>query len=188
LPEAETIAGKIQQHDDFSTLVKNYQDKVYNTILGMVQNVADAEDLAQEVFIKVFEKQSEFRGDASIGTWIYRVAVTHSIDFLRAKKRKKRAGTIFSFFGKEAAVDQYAVFDHPGVLVEQKENAALLFRAINALPENQRAAFILQKTEGLSQQEIAAIMKLSPGAVESLLSRAKQQLKKTLTEFFSDEK
>jgi len=76
-------------------------------------------------------------------------------------------------------------FEHPGVKAENKEKSAILFKAVNRLPENQRTAFLLQKLEGLSQQEIAAILKTSSSAVESLLSRAKVNLKKSLTDYYT---
>jgi RNA polymerase sigma-70 factor (ECF subfamily) len=175
-----------RQEDAFKLLVTNYQDRVYNTILGFLQQAEDAEDLAQDVFIKVFENIHQFKGESALGTWIYRIAVTQSLDFLRRKNRKKRGGTILGFFGvgeKEHLHPQE--FDHPGVKAENKEKAAVLFKAVNELPENQRTAFLLQKLEGLSQNEIAAILKISSSAVESLLSRAKANLKKQLTEYYT---
>jgi RNA polymerase sigma factor (sigma-70 family) len=175
-----------RQEDAFKQLVTNYQDKVYNTILGFLQQAEDAEDLAQDVFIKVFENIHQFKGESALGTWIYRIAVTQSLDFLRKKNRKKRGGTILGFFGmgeKEHMHPQE--FEHPGIKAENKEKASVLFKAVNQLPENQRTAFLLQKLEGLSQNEIADVLKTTSSAVESLLSRAKANLKKQLTEYYT---
>ena len=181
-PGTRETDTEIMRHAEFKLLVDAYKNKVYNTVLGLVQNTADAEDISQDVFVKVFEKLGDFRNESSPGTWIYRIAVTTSLDFLRKKKRR----SVFGFFGHADDENVYPTeFDHPGVLAEQKEDAKILFKAIRSLPENQQTAFVLQKTEGLSQTEIAAIMKISIGAVESLLSRAKQNLKKTLTEYYS---
>lgn len=169
----------------FKQLVTNYRDKVYNTILGFVQQPQDAEDVAQDVFIKVYESIGQFKHESALGTWVYRIAVTQSLDFIRRKKRKKRGGTILGFFGFGEREDMHpAEFEHPGVKAENREKASVLFKAINTLPENQRSAFLLQKLEGLSQNEIAEVLKTSNSAVESLLSRAKANLKKQLTAYY----
>ena len=175
------------QESAFKQLVTSYQDRVYHTILGFVQQAEDAEDIAQDVFIKVYEGISQFKGDAALGTWIYRIAVTQSLDFIRRKKRKKRGGKILGFLGFGDKDELHPKeFEHPGVKAENKEKAAVLFYAINLLPENQKAAFLLQKSEGMSQGEIAAVLKTSTAAVESLLSRAKANLKKQLTDYYHE--
>jgi RNA polymerase sigma factor (sigma-70 family) len=187
LTELQLIQA-LQQGEEsaFKELVANYQDRVYNTILGFVQQSQDAEDLAQDVFIKVFENMKGFKGESALGTWIYRIAVTHSLDFLRKKSRKKRGGTLLGFFGIGEREDLHpADFEHPGVKTENKEKAAVLFKAINTLPDNQKSAFLLQKLEGLSQNEIAEVLNTSAPAVESLLSRAKANLKKQLTAYYT---
>jgi RNA polymerase sigma-70 factor (ECF subfamily) len=178
----------LQQKEEaaFKLLVARYQDRVYHTALGFVLNPADAEDLAQEVFIRVFEKVGEFKGASSLTTWIYRVTVSQSLDMLRKKQRKKRGGILQGFFSPgEKEAFHPADFDHPGVKAENRERSRVLFQAMTLLPESQRTAFVLQKLEGLSQDEIAGIMKTSVSAVESLLSRAKANLKKQLTEYYS---
>jgi RNA polymerase sigma factor (sigma-70 family) len=187
LTELQLIQALQQREESaFKQLVTNYQDRVYHTILGFLQHAEDAEDLSQDVFIKIFENIHQFKGESALSTWIYRIAVTQSLDFLRKKKRKKRDGTLFGFFGtpeKEHLHPQE--FDHPGVKTENKEKAAVLFKAVNQLPENQRTAFLLQKLENLSQNEIGSVLSISSSAVESLLSRAKANLKKQLTEYYT---
>lgn len=137
-------------------------------------------------FIKVFENIKYFRGDAKLSTWLYRIAVTQSLEFLRKKKRKKRAGVFMNFFGKKEEEWQQSDFNHPGVAAENKDIAAVLFKAIQQLPEQQQTAFLLQKTENLGQTEIADVMKTSIGAVESLLQRAKSNLIKLLEEYYQN--
>lgn len=161
----------------FRELVHTYQDRVYNTALGLLQNAADAEDITQEVFVKVFQSIGQYREEAQLSTWIYRITTTQSLDLLRKKGRKKRTGFLVNLFEKKNDIPD---FHHPGIAAEQKENAAILFKAIRSLPEQQKTAFILQKTEGLSQREIADIMNASESAVESLLQRAKTNLRKQL--------
>ena len=185
MTEPQLIQALAQgQNSAFEVLVNEYKDRLYNTILGMVQSPADAEDLLQDVFIKVFENIQKFKGESALSTWMYRIAVTHSLDFLRRKNRKKRLGNILAWFGAGEA-GETAEFVHPGVLAENKERATHLFKAINTLPENQKTAFVLQKVEGMNQKDISVIMDLKEGAIESLLMRAKANLKKSLINYYS---
>ena len=167
----------------FKDLVETHQKRVFNTILAIVQNLEEAEDIAQEVFIQVYRSVNQFKGDSLLSTWIYRITVTKSLDHLRSKKRKKRFGFVFNLFGDDnrPAFDP-GDFNHPGILQERKEDASLLFKLVDNLPDNQRTAFILNKVGELSYREIAGILKLTEGAVDSLLQRAKQNLKKKLNE------
>jgi RNA polymerase sigma-70 factor (ECF subfamily) len=169
----------------FKSLVTNYQDLVYNTALGIVQNSEDAEDVAQEVFIQVYRSIDQFKGDARLSTWIYRITTTKALDHIRSRKRKKRFAFITSLFGaNDELVHEPVDFQHPGVQLDRKEQAALLFQMIAQLPENQKVAFTLHKTEELSYQEIAEVMQLSVSAVESLLFRARQNLRKLLEKYY----
>ena len=165
-----------------------HQRLVYNTSLGILQNTADAEDLSQEVFVQVFHSIKDFKGDCKLSTWLYRITVTKSLDFLRAKKRKKRFAFIQSLFGDESnePLVEQITFVHPGVQLENKERAGILFKAIDKLPENQKTAFTLNKVEGLSYHEIAEVMQTSVSSVESLLFRAKGNLQKHLGEYYKN--
>lgn len=168
----------------FQKLVALYGDRLYNTALGFLQNETDAEDAVQEVFIKAYQNIKTFKGEAALRTWLYRIAVTHSLDILRKKKRQKSGGLLQSLFGKKEETFEAPDFYHPGVIAEKKETAAILFKAIRQLPEAQQTAFVLQKMEALSQTEIADVMKTSVGAVESLLQRAKTSLRKLLEDYY----
>jgi RNA polymerase sigma-70 factor (ECF subfamily) len=172
--------------DAFRSLVDQYQKKIYNTCLSFVKDEDDADDLTQDVFIEVYNSISRFRGASGLGTWIYRIAVTKSLDQLRRSKRKKRQGIMRSFLGH---ADQYPVevpdFHHPGVIAENRERSVVLWRAIDRLPENQRVAFTLHKVEGLSHEQIGKIMKKSTPSVESLMHRAKQNLRKDLYDYYN---
>lgn len=171
----------------FRLIVDNWKDMVFNTSLGIVQNAEDAEDVTQEVFVQVYESVNQFKGDSRFSTWLYRIAVTKSLDHLRKKKRKKRFAFVQSLFGaNEEEVNHQPDFQHPGVSMENKENAAVLFRAIDKLPDNQKTAFTLHKLEGLSYQEIAEIMETTVSSVESLMHRAKGNLKKFLTDYYQN--
>ena len=156
---------------------------VYNLALSFLQNTEDAEDITQEVFIEVYNSFYKFKGNSTISTWIYRITVNKALDFIRKKKRKKRFSIINRLFATEEfdiESNQIAHFDHPGVLMEQKENARLVFKLIDELKENQKTAFILFHLEDLSQKQIAEIMGISTKAVELLVRRAKLKLKEKL--------
>ncbi|MFM9911340.1 MAG: RNA polymerase sigma factor [Chitinophagaceae bacterium] len=171
----------------FKIIVDTWKDMVYNTSLGIVQNAEDAEDVSQEVFVQVYESINQFKGDSKFSTWLYRIAITKSLDHIRKKKRKKRFAIIQSLFGvNEEEIRHEPNFQHPGVSLENKEKAATLFRAINKLPDNQKAAFTLHKLEGLSYQEVAEIMESTVSSVESLMHRAKGNLKNILTDYYKN--
>jgi RNA polymerase sigma factor (sigma-70 family) len=172
----------------FRELVETRQGLVYNTVLGLVQNAEDAEDVSQEVFIKVFESVKQFKGESAFTTWLYRVAVTTGLEFLRKKKRKKRFAFLTSLFGEDQTpLHDPPDFVHPGVQLDNREKSKVLFQAINKLPDNQRIAFTLHKVEGLSYQEVSDVMATTVAAVESLIHRARQNLKKTLHDFYKQE-
>jgi RNA polymerase sigma-70 factor (ECF subfamily) len=178
---------QLQQGDEaaFKKLVDEYQVMVYNTALGIVQNADDADDITQEVFIQVFRSVSSFKGDSKFSTWLYRITIGKGLDHEKKKKRQKRFGFVQSLFGSHEEVDkQQAEFDHPGVQMEKKERANQLFKALRQIPDNQRIAFTLHKLEGQSYQEVAEIMNTTLYAVESLMGRAKVNLKKELKKYY----
>lgn len=163
-------------------LYDRYAVKVFNTVISYTRNQEDAEELHQDIFVTVYHTAHTFRKDASVGTWIYRIAVNKSLDFLRKKKSLKRGGIFTSLYKKDSgdlAIDA-ADFIHPGIKMEQAENAKLLFQVIDTLPDKQKTAFILTQIEELSHHESAEILNTSQKAVESLLHRAKNKMRKEL--------
>ena len=182
MTESELIPRLREGDEDaFRELVTAFRDRVYNTVLSIVLQNEDAEDIAQDVFIQVYRSINSFAGNSALSTWIYRIAVNRSLDHLRGKKRQKRFGNISSLFGRDnEPVNTATEFQHPGVAAEQKENAAILFAAVKKLPDNQQAAFVLNKAEGLSYNEIGEVLGISESAVDSLLQRAKQNLRKLI--------
>lgn len=167
----------------FDELYHAYKSIVYNTCLSYVQSREDAEDVTQNVFVEVHNSLHSFRGESMLKTWIYRIAINKSLDHLKHKNRKKRFGSIFGLFdtGHIEESASAADFDHPGIKLENKEKASLLFKALQQLPESQKTAFILSRIEGMSNIEIADVLKKNVGAVESLLSRSQENLRKILT-------
>ena len=171
----------------FRTIVETWQDMVYNTALGIIQNAEDAEDISQEVFVQVYESVNTFKGEAKFSTWLYRITVTKTMDHIRRKKRKKRFAFIQSIFGtNDEIAHEPPDFHHPGVALDKKETAAELFKAIEQLPENQKIAFTLNKLEGLNYQQVSEIMNTTVPSIESLLHRAKNNLKKLLEIYYRE--
>lgn len=181
------LIEQLKQKDEaaFKTIVETWKDMVFNTALGIVQNAEDAEDVAQEVFVQVYESINSFKGESKFSTWLYRITITKSMDHIRKKKRKKRFAFIQSLFGlnNEVLYDP-PDFHHPGVTMDNKERSSVLFKAIEKLPENQKIAFTLHKMEGLSYQQVSLAMNASVSSVESLLHRAKTNLKKNLEDYY----
>jgi RNA polymerase sigma factor (sigma-70 family) len=173
----------------FKTLVETHQKRVYNTVLAIVQNFEEAEDVSQEVFIEVYQSVHKFRGESKISTWLYRIATTKALEEIRKKKAQKRFAFFTNLFNDNNEVLHETVeFEHPGVVLENKERSKQLFKAINQLPDNQKIAYTLCNIEGLSYQEITEVMEVSLSSVESLLFRAKSNLKKSLHEVYFSQK
>ncbi len=182
----------------FRELVTTYQHRVYNTVLAIVQQPEEAEDVAQEVFVQVFESIGQFGGDMKLTAWIYRIATTKALEAYRKRHARKRWGGIpFTFltslFGSADDDDGLAdrlhpvEFVHPGVELERQERANILFAAISRLPDQQKVAFTLHHLEGLSYQEITEVMQTSLSAVESLLYRAKANLRNRLAAYYEQD-
>ncbi|OCX53464.1 RNA polymerase subunit sigma-70 [Mucilaginibacter sp. PPCGB 2223] len=180
---------KNKQQSAFRQVVELYQNMVFNTALSMLQNREEAEDIAQEVFIQVYESVQKFKGESKLSTWVYRITITKVLDWQRHKQRKKRFALISSLFGTDNEVERDVPdFVHPGVLMENKERSVILFKALDKLPENQKVAFVLNKIEGQNYQEVADIMGVTVGAVESYMHRAKQNLRKLLETYYHTDK
>ncbi len=183
MSESELIQGLLKRDEAaFRFVVEKQKDRVFNTSLGIVQNSEEAEDITQDVFIEVLESIHFFKAESKLSTWIYRIAITKSLELIRKRKRQKRFGFMIRLFQNSADKPEVDIpdFVHPGVLMENKEKAIILFKAIESLSENQKIAFTLHKVEDLSYEEIAGIMGVSISSVESLIHRAKLNLQKKL--------
>ncbi|MDD4425282.1 MAG: RNA polymerase sigma factor, partial [Mariniphaga sp.] len=185
--ETEIIAGLKQGNEAaFKELVDSHRQIVVNTCFGLLHNISDAEDVAQEVFIEVFRSVDKFRADSKISTWLYRIAVNRSFNFIRDnKKRKFHSYNELSESKKELLNQQVQEgADTPESDMENNQRKIILHEAVDALPQNQRVAFTLNKYEDLSYKEISDVMNLSVSSVESLIHRAKKNLQKKLYHCF----
>ena len=171
----------------FQEIYDSYKNKVFHTVISYLQNQEDAEETTQDVFVEIHRSIGTFEGKSSLSTWIYRISINKSLDFIKSKNRKKRFAFLTNLFDESGIVKHDSPnFQHPGVILENKEKSAILFKAIDKLPENQKTAFILSKVEGLSYAEISEVMQASVSSVESLLFRGKQNLQKELSNFYRD--
>ncbi len=171
----------------YRELVDRYSDLVYSTAFAIVQNELDAEDLTQECFVEITSAIYRFKGDSKLSTWMYRIVTNLALYHLRKKKRRKRFGFLFSIDDDENKSNPIHTLknnDTPYQVLEQKEKSKLLFKALNQLPDNQRIAFILHNMEQQAYKDICEIMELSLSAVESLIFRAKQNLRKQLEDLY----
>lgn len=173
-------------HHEFSLLIDLHAEKVYNLLRGLLRNEMEAEDLTQEVFTTVFLTISQFKGDAKLSTWIYRISVNKYKEHVRNRSRKKRFGFLFPLESVNASESLISYTPNPEGELENKERSEILVAAINQLPEKQFLAFTMFKIEGVSQQEIGSILNLSITAVESLIFRARKSLQQKLQGYYEE--
>ncbi len=163
-------------HKAFSLLYNLFSSMVYQIALSYALRIEDAEEITQDVFVKVYHSASNFKGQSTVKTWIYRITINTALNYIKKKKIKVVDLDAIHFVPKD--------FNHPGILLEKKEQAKFLFYAIDQLKEQQKTAFILGYIDQLPRQEIADIMGISLKAVESLLQRAKVNIRKKLEKMF----
>ncbi|MEE3175785.1 MAG: sigma-70 family RNA polymerase sigma factor [Verrucomicrobiota bacterium] len=166
----------------FDELITVYRGKIYAMIFNMVRNDADAWDLSQDVFIKVWKALSKFEGRSAFYTWLYRIAHNVTYDWLR-KKKIRGAGEFNDEMLNEAepgVLTAPKTFDTPDQNVQRAELRDKMAIAINSLSEDHREVILLKEVEGLSYQEIAESMGSSIGTVMSRLYYARKKLQETL--------
>ena len=159
----------------FEELVLRYQDRIYNLCRHMLGNAHDAEDAAQDTFLKAYRNLHKFQPDASLYTWLYRIAVNTCIDY----KRKPFFESLFrrSDEGEESMIDVPSHAPSPERLYESKQMDRALWKSLGKLSAKLRAVIILKEIEGLSYEEIAAVLDISVGTVKSRISRAREELR-----------
>ena len=169
--------------EKFRLLVEKYQQMVFRTCLGFVHNKEDADDLTQDVFIRAYQSLSRFKGNSAFSTWLYRIAVNASLNRIRKSPLNilfRKPGDISADIKEKEFFYQLKDEDNPEKILIRQEHVKMVHRALESLPENQRTAMVLSKYDELPQKDIAEIMKISEGAVEALLQRAKKNLREKL--------
>lgn len=160
----------------FEHIVQKYQQAVFNTIYRYTGSHDDVQDLAQEIFIKVWHNAAKFKGKSKFSTWLYRIVANHCINYRR--RRRKDHVSLDELSEKGQTPESLKV--QPDW--EAKSRVEHIRKAVNELPERQRLALILSKFEDKSYKEIAEIMKVSVSSVESLIFRARSKLRERLVE------
>jgi RNA polymerase sigma-70 factor (ECF subfamily) len=182
---ATRLMARFQQGDDlaFTQLVEQHQQRVMNIAARYVGRTTDTEDLAQEVFLRVYRHRERWQPRAKFTTWLFQITVNLSLNWIRDTKRKRMA-SIDAPLGRDGEGSRPEPEDASSPTahesLELRERAAIVQAAINELPENQRMAVLLFRQEGLPYQEVAEAMGVSLPAVKSLLNRAKTNLRTTL--------
>jgi len=166
----------------FELLVRKHKTTVFNTIYSIIGNAQEADDIAQEVFLKVYTKAGSFKGKSSFSTWLYRITVNKCVDELRKINNKVISyETEFNEEEKLKLKDVLASKEKDSTEeLRQKELQDIIQKAMNSLPEKYRIILTLREIEGLSYNEISQIMKISLDKVKIWLLRARQKLKEKL--------
>jgi len=172
------------RQDAFETLVRMYNRKVFALAYGFVRDQAAADDLAQEIFLKVYQALPNFRVESEFGTWLYRIAVNHVKDFLRKSGRRKTVSL------DQVGDGPLAVGDGADARIlerEEEERRAAVRRVLETLPPKYRLILTLRDVEGLPYEEVARVLAIAPGTVDSRLHRARKMLRKKMTPYLNME-
>ena len=185
--EAELIR-RLQQRDEraFVLCVRTYQDKVYGLIYRMLGNHAEAQDVAQEVFVTVFKSIDSFRGESKLSTWLYRIAANHCKNRIKYLRRRAHKATTELDAHAERALQSSPSSTlgegqaGPAEVLEGAQLEQIVQRAINKLDEEPRLLLVLRDVEEMSYEEIMQVTGLPEGTVKSRLHRARQALKEEI--------
>jgi RNA polymerase sigma-70 factor (ECF subfamily) len=183
--EEQELVERLKRHDEaaFNAFVIRYQDRVFRILLRMLGDRAEAEDLAQEVFISIFKAIESFRGDSQLSTWVYRVASNHCRNRLKYLARRRQK--LMDDFDEEHVAAAQGAFSPdregtPDRLLEARQTESLLEEGLSRLDDEQRELVVLREVEHLSYEEIMAITGLPEGTVKSRLHRARSALREHL--------
>jgi RNA polymerase sigma-70 factor (ECF subfamily) len=185
-PDSEHVrAFQEGRKKSFDELVIRYQDRVFNICYRILGNYEDANDCAQDTFIKVYRSLAGFRFRSSFSTWLYRIAVNTCKNRLvssayRRNRSMVRINGSTNGDGEERSMDIGDCTHTPNGTFERKERGAVIQEAIESLPENQRTVVVLRDVEGLAYEEIAEVTGLNLGTVKSRIARARERLKEKL--------
>jgi len=185
----EILIEKAKKGDNsaFEELVKRYEKKIYNLAFRLTGKSEDASDILQETFLKAYHSLNDFRGEANFSTWLYRIAM--NIALMRKRKEK---GKIFEPMERPLFTPERELYTeipdwstNPEAEVHNKEIRNVLSKALSSLPDDYRAVLVLRDIQGLSNEEVSEILKLSVPAVKSRLHRARLFLRGQVSKYFA---
>ena len=183
-----TLIERVKNGDQqaFEDLVSRYENKVYRLAIKLTRNETLAEEVMQEVFLKIYEKIGTFRGESALSSWIYRIAANACFAKLNLEKRHQHADLEETMPQAEIALQerQDSTPEAPDRPLLTNEALSVISRAIERLPEDFRVVLTLRDVEGMSNEEVARILDLSVPAVKSRLHRARLLLRKRLARYF----
>jgi RNA polymerase sigma-70 factor (ECF subfamily) len=184
-----SLVRRVQSGDKgaFDALVRKYQHKLVKLVMRYVRNPAEAEDIAQEAFIKAYRALPQFRGDSAFYTWLYRIAINTAKNAVVSRDRSPIEYNIDRNDATEESYDMQGRMkdsETPEGLVLTDEIRTTVNAAIEALPEDLRTAIVLRELDGLSYEEIAAAMDCPVGTVRSRIFRAREAIDRRLREVF----
>jgi len=168
----------------FGQLVERYKTKVFRLASSWTQDRTAADDLAQEIFIKAYFSLPKFKSESEFGTWLYRVALNHIKDYLRKNKKRSREISLEALGGTGLAAENESSQEKDQT---EEKRRALVQAVLQRLPEKHRIILTLRDIQGLSYDEIARILRLSPGTVDSRLFRARKKLREKLAPYLGRE-
>ena len=177
--EELAVIRKVQDGDvnAFEDLVSAYEKKVYNLALRMTGNPQDAEDMAQESFLKAYSSLPSFRGDSRFSVWLYRIVSNVCLDYLRKKNKRGTVSlSVEDDDGEDTQLDLPDTSQSPEEVLEKKLTRDAVRRGLDSLPPDARQILLLREIEGLSYEEIGEAMNLEPGTVKSRIFRARKKL------------
>jgi RNA polymerase sigma-70 factor (ECF subfamily) len=178
--EERALVERCQQGDlaAFEELYRAHAGKLFSVACRMLGNPTDAEDLLQEIFLSAHRKLDGFRGESALGTWLYRLATNHCLDYLRSRAARTNQLT-------DVLDDEPALYEAAGRgLAEQTVMKMDLERAMARLPEGCRAAFVLHDIQGLEHREVAEVLGIAEGTSKSQVHKARLRLRAMLSERF----
>jgi len=174
------------QTEAYGELVKQYQKRVKGYCYSMLSNRTDAEEAAQDIFVKVYFSLNKFKGDSSFSTWLYRITANHCLDILRSRNRRKNVSL-------EALVEKDGnqtekLFATPGDSDRHLENRELADKILSSLSDRHKEILILRESEGLEYSEIGEILHCSIDSVKGRLARARKEVQEIVRRFRNSEK
>ena len=187
--ESRLVSGlKDGQEEAFRLLIRRYQGKLYSVAYGITLDREESLDIIQEVFLKVYQKIHTFREESRLSTWLHRITVNQCLNWKRRWKRR------FRFHHQPIERDEAGEFpelgtdaDYPETQYEKKEFERIFWQRLKELPEEARIVYVLKEVEGLSYDEIAAVLKIKKGTVSSRLFYARKRLRDSLKPYLEEE-
>ncbi len=186
----QTLVKRIQEGDEdaFRTLVDQHQEMVVNVCNSFLHNTDDALDVSQDVFIKIFESIHKYKGQAKLSTWIYRIAVNHSLNHIRSKKRRNWLNTLDNLFNGDDDKPVYEPADEGSYeqQLEAEEEQKVMIKALQKLPEKQKTALTLNSYEEMAYKDIAEVMQIPVNQVGVLITRARKSVQQYLIDYYKN--